>query len=127
MSGPQAKRDRLLCDLERRQHFRLECGVDASFQLVDSDEPRPARVSKLGLGGARVDFPIELPIPCHLTLHLPARNTEDGKVRALSLPCRVAWTTAQEDALVHPTGVQFQALSLAQKNGLVEYLMTFHL
>lgn len=111
------KSSRLAADLERRAHFRLECDLTAEFDAPEAEASGEATVSSIGFGGARADLPVDLPIPCALTL----------KIRTLGPPleieCEVAWTTTMNDSAPYPTGLKFAGLSDKLKARLFEILI----
>ena len=108
--------------LGRRRHYRLYCELETGFHFLGNDTAGKGELVNVGLGGARVDFPIEVPLPAEvvLTFGLPANGTR-ARID-LELPARVVWTVADQEGGPFPTGVQWRELSDDTRNQLHELL-----
>ena len=74
----------------------------------------------IGLGGTRVDFPIEVVIPTdvQLTIAFPmGHHTEE-----LELSARVVWTVTDRIEAPYATGLQFQDLPDAARRKLYDII-----
>ncbi|MCB9831429.1 MAG: PilZ domain-containing protein [Planctomycetes bacterium] len=103
-ASSEMNEERLALDLSRRKHFRLECSLEASYRYRNGDDEvvGQALVRNIGLGGARIDCDQELPMPCRMTLVLPAM-AEEG---VLEIPASVAWSVVDRGTGPYPTGIQ---------------------
>ncbi len=113
---------RLALDLSRRKHFRLECSINTQFEAADADLSGQIIVKNLGLGGARVDAPVELPMPCVMQITLPSQGSGTDPQPELKLECQVAWTVADRAEGPFPTGIQFTDIDDTKKQSLFRYL-----
>ena len=102
----------------RRRHFRIDCDVSVTFRTAENGPSGTARLANLGLGGARVDFPEELPMPTDLWLSIPFGEA------TVSVKGRVIWTVMDESGGPVPTGVQFQRLDDATRRSLYDLIGT---
>lgn len=118
MDAEHRQHDRLAADLERRAHFRVECDLPATYAVPDEDLNGDGCVSNIGFGGARVDFPVDLPIPCRVQLTIL-----DTAGKPLVLECDVTWTTTANDSNTYPTGLRFREVSDKLKARLFELLI----
>ncbi len=119
----QSNEERLALDLSRRKHFRLDCSIDAHFRTRSGGETieGDVKLRNIGLGGARIDCDVELPMPCELVLELP-ELPEAPVTGSLWLDCRVAWTVADRGKGPFPTGLQIVELDEARKKQLFSYI-----
>ena len=123
MSGAAtSSTERLALNLSRRKHFRLECSIRASFEAAAADACGDLIVRNIGLGGARIDAPVEFPMPCSMVLKLPAQEATHEPQPELQLQCEVAWTVADRAEGPFPTGIQFGALDEETRRRLFRYL-----
>jgi hypothetical protein len=108
--------------LGRRRHYRLQCDLETGFRFVGNDTTGKGQLVNIGLGGARMDFPIEVPLPAEvvLTLGLPEAGTRPRI--DLELPARVVWTVADQEGGPYPTGVQWRELGDETRSRLHELL-----
>ena len=120
-ASQEEKEERLALDLSRRKHFRLECALKAEFEADSIPALGDIIIRNIGLGGARLDSPIEWPMPCRFQLRLPAQ-LEAGESNALEISCTIAWTVADKAEGPFPTGVQFTNLDEGIKGQLFSYL-----
>ncbi len=114
--------ERLALDMSRRKHFRLSCDVRGEFESADGQMKGNLLVRNIGLGGARIDAPIEFPMPSSFVIKLPAQDSAASPQPALDLKCKVAWTVADRAEGPFPTGVQFTGIEGAAKQQLFRYL-----
>ncbi len=114
--------ERLAHDLSRRKHFRLECSVRASIEAPSAELAGDVIIRNIGLGGARVDIPVELPMPCAIRLILPGQNGSLESEPAIELSGQVAWTVADRAEGPFPTGIQFAALDEDCRRKLFRYI-----
>ena len=89
----------------RRRHFRVACRIPASFRVPSTDVDGTAEVVNVGLSGARIDFPVELPMPSHVDVTIRPEGGEP-----ITLAAEVAWTVAETENGPYPTGVRFHEL-----------------
>lgn len=122
METEETRRTRFAADLERRRHYRLECEIRGRCRLTEDGRDGEAVVRNLGLGGARVEMPFELPIPCAVELVLPPLEGGGLKLAELTLPCNVAWTTAEANGGLHSVGLQFANLDARARTRICDYL-----
>ena len=114
--------ERLAVNLSRRKHFRLECTIRATFEAPSAGARGDLIVRNIGLGGARIDAPVEFPMPCNIALKLPPQDTLADPQPELELECQVAWTVADRAEGPYPTGIQFGALDENMRRRLFRYL-----
>ncbi len=119
-ASQQSNEERLALDLSRRKHFRVECKFQARFTILGGGEPveGTATIRNLGLGGARIDCPIDLPMPCDLKVFLPASDVSPELV----LDCRVAWSVAERGECPFPAGLQILNVDAAKRKALFRYV-----
>ena len=123
MSNPvQDAEERLALDLSRRKHFRLECSISAEYVDESGEKSGKLVIRNIGLGGARVDAPVEFPMPFSFLLKMPAQDSMAVPQPALDLQCHVAWTVADKAEGPYPTGIQFAPLDDRMRQRLFRYL-----
>ena len=115
------KEERLALDLSRRKHFRVDCDLKVTFRLIDDDSRHEGVLRNIGLGGARLDCDLDLPMPCRLELELPG-GADEAKI---VLPCSVAWTVADRGEGPFPTGLQIAPIDEATRKRLFSRVATF--
>lgn len=99
----------------RRTHHRVECDLAADFTIRNTGQTGRAQCMNLGLGGLRVDFPVEIVIPAEIELRI---HVPDGE--PLEAAARVVWTVTDRIEGPFPTGLQFQELPDAQRRRLYD-------
>lgn len=108
----------------RRRPTRHDCRLDAEFSVKSSGATGRATIVNLGLGGARVDLPVEVGLPDELTLKfsLPGPQKGGGAAAALEVTGRVVWTVADQPTGPFPTGLQFPALDDAARRRIYDFI-----
>lgn len=99
----------------RRIHHRIDCDLEAAFTIDTTGQTGIARCVNIGLGGLRVDFPIEISIPAEIDLAIALPDGESLEARA-----RVVWTVTDRIDGPYPTGLQFGELQDAQRRRLYD-------
>lgn len=108
----------------RRQHQRIECRLPAAFTLGSDGTCGQALVVNIGLGGARVDLPLEVGLVEEIDLEItgPAGLVGDAAATMMRMSGRVMWTTSEPVAGLYPTGLQFLRLDDATRRRLYDLL-----
>ena len=99
----------------RRIHQRVECELVAGFSIAATGQTGTARCVNIGLGGLRVDFPVEIAIPAEIALQIQVPG--EGSIEAKG---RVVWTVTDRIDGPYPTGLQLQELPDAQRRRLYD-------
>jgi hypothetical protein len=110
--------------MERRLQFRVECDLAVSFQIPGTGQEGEARIVNLGLGGTRVDLPIEVALPAVVVLTLTPPTPEGATDAAIPLQLRghVMWTVTERSEGPYPTGLQFREMPDAVRRRLYAIL-----
>ena len=99
----------------RRIHQRVECELVADFSIAATGQAGTARCVNIGLGGLRVDFPVEIVIPAEIALQIQVPG--EGPIEAKG---RVVWTVTDRIDGPYPTGLQLQELPDAERRRLYD-------
>ncbi|MAE67881.1 MAG: hypothetical protein CMJ18_26805 [Phycisphaeraceae bacterium] len=108
----------LVGTLGRRGHYRVECDLGVEFSIDAAGQSGHARAVNIGLGGTRIDFPVEIIIPAEVALQI----TFPGVTGPICLNGRVVWTVTDRINGPYPTGLQFQELADADRRRLYDLL-----
>ena len=107
--------------IERRNHHRVAARLDATLLFNSTGEVVRSVVVNLGLGGARVDLPLEATLPGSVTLQLPALAGPPA-TSPIEIPAQLAWTVTDREGGPYPTGLQFTKLDEKVRSRLDDYL-----
>lgn len=113
---------RIIAVFENRPQFRVKCNLDGVF-LVNGRE-QSARIVNVGLGGLRVDLPMELSVGQLLDVRIPlpevSGDMEENQV--LDLACQVIWTLFDQTDPPYPTGLKFRDVDPRKRRTLIRFL-----
>ena len=98
-----------------RRHFRVSCQLPVEFHLESMGCRGHAPVVNLGLGGARLELPVEVDLPTELGITIPVEATGDDPI---DLRARVIWTCDDPANATYPTGVQFIGMEEKERQRL---------
>ncbi len=94
----------------RRQHQRTPCCLPVAYTIKPTGERGSATAVNIGLGGLRIDFPVEITLPAEVELAVTFPGRDGGTPTVVEIAAKVVWTVTEVDGGPWPTGLMFQTL-----------------